>query len=359
MGKTPKGLSPDSVNRERISRLFEECCDYPPEQWDNLLERMTGTDENVRVEVKKLLSNKKRAEVFFESLGNRIDAELSPHRHHIYKPGQRIQAFKLRELISRGGMAVVFLAEKTGEAASETGKQLAAIKIMSCHAGNPWKFFRKEQSILYSISHPGIARLYDYGITREGMPYIIMEYIKGVAIDRFCDLHNPEFSDRLGLILQICDAVGYLHRKMIIHQDIKPSNLLADKSGKVKVIDLGVATVLHDAGNRSRERGFSGTLDYAPPERIKGEALSYASDIYQIGMVMHKLVAGALPPAVFDPAAFQECSPGVENLPRQVRTEMARIFSRSLSPDPAGRYQGAENLKEDIRKILVSIASPA
>jgi eukaryotic-like serine/threonine-protein kinase len=359
MVKPLRNLSSDPGNWEKISRIFEECCDLPPGQRDNMLDCLAGTDENIRVMVKKLLSNREKAGVFFDSLGNRIERELSPHPHHIYKPGQRIRTFTLKKLISQGGMAMVFLAEKTGPAAVEDGKSRAAIKIMSCHAGNPWKFFRKEQSLLYSISHPGIAALYDYGITPEGLPYIIMEYIDGVAIDRFCDLNGLDLPEKLELIVQLCDAVGYLHRKMIIHQDIKPSNLLVDNHRKLRVIDLGVATVLHDAGSRSYKNGFAGTLDYAPPEQIRGLAPTFASDVYQVGMVLHKLFSGTLPPAVFDAAHFLECYPEGEKLPLKARKEMARILARSLSPDPAARYLRTEAMKEDISALLAAIASPA
>jgi eukaryotic-like serine/threonine-protein kinase len=233
-----------------------------------------------------------------------------------------------------------------------------AIKIMSCHAGNPWKSFRKEQNILSTVSHPNIAELYDYGITREGLLYIAMEYIDGVAVDRFCDMQGLGTGDRLRLLMQVCDAIQYTHGKQIIHHDIKPSNILVDRTGKVKVIDFGVAAILNDPGNRSLSgSGFSGTLSYAAPERLEGVAPSFSSDIYQIGMVMHKLITGNLPRTCFDPAAVQGSLPGRGDLPRKVRKEMVRIFTRSLSPDPADRYQRAETLGKDIRNLLASIDS--
>lgn len=371
---------------KKVSLLFDDCSDYPPEQWNKILNRRGETDESILAEVKKLLSNREKAGTFFDSLSNRIEAELSPRHQHLYHDGDRIGKFIVKRLISRGGMAVVYLAERAvrtfanssaplkanEQHSGDTGRvpgnmaclaaagklPRAAIKVMSCHAGNPWTSFRKEQNILSKVSHPNIAELYDYGITREGLLYIAMEYIDGVAVDRFCDLHGLGTGDRLRLVVQVCDAIQYSHGKQIIHQDIKPSNILVDRTGKVKVIDFGVAAILNDPGNRSRSgTGFSGTFSYAAPERLAGAAPSFSSDIYQIGMVIHKLITGDLPRTCFDPAALQEYFPGADNFPRKVMEEMASIFARTLSPDPAARYQRAEALAEDIRSLLAGIGS--
>ncbi len=344
--------------QEKVFRLFGVCSEFPPGNWEEVLSCSGETDKKILADVKTLLSNREKAGIFFDSLGSRIEKEMSvPEYQHIYSEGDRIGNFILKGIIRRGGMAIVYLAEKIVNnpgRSTDTKNQVAAIKVMSCHAGNPWTSFRKEQKLLSEIKHPNVAALYDYGITREGLLYIIMEYVDGLAVDSYCEKYGPDILHRLKLIIQVCDAIQYSHDKQIIHQDIKPANILVDKMMQVKVIDFGISAVPDESVNPPRTgSGFQGTISYASPEQLKGSTPSYSSDIFQIGMVMHKLITGTLPRTDFEGRSCNVLMKhSREKLSHCFRKELGDILKRSLSAEPGKRHQTVSALKYDIQKMI-------
>lgn len=210
--------------------------------------------------------------------------------------GARCGPFRLVSVIARGGMGVVYSAERVdGEI-----HQRAAVKLL--HPG--WtdaqrERFLQEREILAALSHANIAHLLDAGHLNDGQPYLAMEYVDGKPIDQHCQaLTTPQ---KIELFLKVCGAVGYLHRNHLVHRDLKPSNILVTTDGEPKLLDFGISKVLDVAGDRTATALRMLTPRYASPEQASGQPVGRASDIYSLGAVLHTIVTGA-PPQELPPA---------------------------------------------------------
>ena len=206
--------------------------------------------------------------------------------------GERAGAFRLLHEIGRGGMSVVYLAERV-----EGGfQQRAAVKVVPESSNDPQlaRRFDQERRILADLEHPNIARLLDGGSTQpQGQAYLAMEYVEGRTISRYSEEEHLTLDQRLALFLQVAGAVQFAHRRLVVHRDLKPSNILVDGRGVVKLLDFGIAKLLastQPALTGSQERFL--TLDYASPELFRGGAVTTASDVYQLGLVLYELLAG-------------------------------------------------------------------
>ncbi len=196
-------------------------------------------------------------------------------------------------------MGRVFLAAR----ADDQYQQLVAIKLM--HLGL-WQShamlerFRTERQILASLTHPNIARLLDGGVTEEGSPYLVMEFVDGTPIDKYCHAHNLSLEAKLHLFRQVCSAVEYAHSHLVVHRDIKPENVLVTSDGTPRLLDFGIAKLLDPdapqemlAQTRPTERLL--TPEYASPEQIRGEPITTAADVYALGVLLYELLAGRNP----------------------------------------------------------------
>ena len=272
-------------------------------------------------------------------------------------PGLRCGPYRLERLLGRGGAGEVFLAER----ADGQVEQLVAIKLL-CR-GVPRASLRsrflQERQILARLQHPGIARLLGVGETAEGRPYLVMDYIDGVPIDVYSQ--KLDVRGKLRLFLGVCDAIAYAHRNLIIHRDIKPSNILVDKGGRPKLLDFGIAKILTAASDRTRTQERVLTPDYASPEQVRGEAQSTATDIYSLGAVLYRLLAGQSPHAfpnrtteaidaaicTTEPAPARRANP-------ELPVDLDFILLKALRKEPQERYSSVEQLVEDLRAFLES-----
>lgn len=244
--------------------------------------------------------------------------------------------------LGRGGMGAVYLAERTdGEV-----EQHVAIKVVRSSADLPvfHERFLRERRILASLNHPGIARLLDAGHTADGQPYLVMEFIDGVAIDTYC----AQFDLRgiLKLFLAVCEAVSYAHRNLIIHRDLKPSNILVDSAGRPKLLDFGIAKIL-DASEDARTLVRILTPEYASPEQMRGEAHSTATDIYSLGAVLRKLLA-CDGPKMDSPTDKTLAPPPSPDIPRDI----GFVVRKALRVEPDERYATVDAFAEDVRAFL-------
>jgi len=212
--------------------------------------------------------------------------------------GKTIGAFLITERIAAGGMGVVFLAERS----DKQYEQQVAIKIMSAQllAPDAAARFRAERQILANLDHPYIANLIDGGTTEEGLPYLVLEYIDGRPIDRYCDERQLDVRGRLELFGKVCEAVDYAHRKLVVHRDLKPSNILVDDRGNPRLLDFGIAKLISaDTFNYTvvmTRAGFAAmTPEYASPEQVRGESISVAMDVYSLGVLLYKILCGRMP----------------------------------------------------------------
>jgi len=316
-----------------VNRLFHEAIALSPEARDVFLAHAGGDDESVASEVRALVA-----------AHDALDGETGPA--HTFRSeidasaalalldeGRMIGAYRVIGEIGHGGMGTVFLAER-----NDSFRKRVAVKVLSSsrHTSEALRRFVEERQILASLEHPNIARLLDGGLTAGGIPFYVMEYVDGKAIDRYCDEHRLSIDERLLLFERVCEAVQHAHRHLIVHRDIKPGNILVNEAeGEVKLLDFGIAKVLsgdlaHPTVTRPEARFL--TPEYASPEQARGEAVSTASDIYSLGVVLYHLLAGR-PPA---PARHSADASAPLDRPRPERPSLA--VKRSSAEDPIGRH---------------------
>ncbi len=290
--------------------------------------------------------------------------------------GRQIGPWRITGIIGHGGMGAVHAVERSDGAYV----QRAALKLIRASADSPAarERFLRERQILAGLQHPNIARLLDGGFSSDGEPYFVMERIDGASIDRWCDTHALNLRQRVLLFLQVLDAVRYLHRNLVVHRDIKPSNLLVDTEGRVKLLDFGIAKQLAEAdATASRDRAL--TFEYASPEQLHDAPITTATDIWQLGIVLHRLLSGTHPfgltrdtpvarqlqqlerePASLPVAAAQADAQQAANrggltpraLARALEGNLAHVVQACLRRDPDARYASAEALANDLRAWL-------
>ncbi|MCH8479076.1 MAG: protein kinase [Wenzhouxiangella sp.] len=280
--------------------------------------------------------------------------------------GRRLGPWMLVRGIGSGGMGDVFLAERADRRFSGQ----AAIKMLRSGPGSETLLerFHSEGSILAQLDHPGIARLLDAGSSDEGWPYLVMEYVDGEPIDRFCERHQPGIDQRLQLFLQVCDAVQHAHRAFVIHRDLKPGNILVNRNGQVKLLDFGIAKLLERRGDLEQSSELALTPAYAAPEPVLGQATTATTDVHALGLLLHELLTderafGAsgqrtseviqqivhdLPPSPSQIATRQ----GNSGLARRLRGNLDAIVLKALAKQPDERYLSVEQLATDIRRHL-------
>lgn len=274
------------------------------------------------------------------------------------KEGTRIGPYKILREIGHGGMGSVYLAERD----DEHYRQQVAIKLIKPGLGGESirKRFRNEMQILAELSHPNIARLLDGGETIDGVPYLVMEYVEGRPIDVFCDEKQLSIEERLQLFSTVCAAVQYAHQHLVIHRDIKPGNILVTGEGLPKLVDFGIAKLLdHDRSDATATAMPFMTPDYASPEQVRGVAVTTATDIYSLGVVLYELLAGRRPYNLKSSAVHEVAKAICDEDPRRPSTTQKRLHAdldnivlMAMRKEPQRRYATAEQLAEDIRRHL-------
>ena len=287
--------------------------------------------------------------------------------------GTEIGRYVIVRRRARGGMATVYEADRS----DGVYRQRVAIKVLrrGIDTEDLVRRFRRERQILSSLSHPHIARLLDGGATPEGRPFLVMELVEGEPVTRYADSAQLDLRARLDLFLGVADAVHAAHRQLVVHRDIKPSNILVGPDGRAKLLDFGIARLLE--GDREHTEGGLRALtpDYASPEQLRGEPITTASDIYQLGLLLRELLTGVRPlagdtepgepplrpsRAAVEPvrnadppelrAAARSTTPA--RLARWLRGDLDTIVGTALRPEPGQRYASADELAADVRRYL-------
>ena len=277
-----------------------------------------------------------------------------------------IDRYKIEQEIGRGGMSVVYKAQRTdGEF-----DQLVAVKIMQpfgVDREDRFKRLREERQILANLNHPNIAAVFDGGVTPEGWPYMVMELVDGIPLTRYCQEKSLDLEASLQLFLNICNAVNYAHQNLVLHRDLKPGNILITNDGRVKLLDFGIAKLLDEGGSAvplTRTGAPMLTPEYAAPEQFSGNSLSTSVDVYSLGVILYELLSGERP-FEFSEKTFiemdkmvREADPprpsensGISTIRKDKLTgELDIICLKALRKEPEQRYGSVQELMEDIRR---------
>ena len=346
-------MTPDSEHWEQLQELFH-------------LAEVTRDEDRERVLTEKCPDPRFRQRVMAIFRGASIESEEQTHRRGPFISG-RIGPYLLVRQLGSGGIGTVYLVERMVGGAL----QRSALKVLSPHAAGPSfvERFRREQHILASLDHPNITRMLDGGLSEEGEPYLVMEYVDGVPLDVYCDQRHFGIDERLELFLHVCDAVAYAHRNLIVHLDLKPSNIFVTSDGTVKLLDFGTSKLIQPDSLLTTT--VMATPAYASPEQLRNEPVTTACDVYALGVILFELLSGRRPGdkasvAVMIERAMKEEEP--DSLSKAVTGEAAArrglseskllqllngdletIVTKCLSPRPKDRYPSIESLSADIQ----------
>lgn len=335
----------------QVRNLFHELADLSPEQRKRVLEERRLAP-GLRAELESLFR--------FDSENGRLTECVSGLASEILHsaPGavERCGPYRLVRLLGRGGMGEVYLGERVdGEL-----QQTVAIKLLSATGHRPgWRErFLQERQMLASLNHPSIVRVIDAGRVEDGRPYLVMEYVDGVPIDVYTS--GMQIPERLKIFLSVCEGVSHAHRRLIIHRDLKPSNILVDSSGQPKLLDFGIARLLEENdANQTAERLL--TPNYASPEQYRGQAQTTATDVYSLGAVLYRILAGRSPHESDDGRSrIVDIMTGVleisapSRLDGRISADLDLILSKALQLNAEDRYVSVDALAGDIRAFLES-----
>ncbi len=281
--------------------------------------------------------------------------------------GSQIGTYQLDQILGQGGMGSVFLANRT---TGDFDREVALKLIRSGNFGEEaTQRFRQERQILAQLVHPGIARLYDGGTSGDGRPFFTMEYVEGESIIDFLNKKGALLKERLQYFLDICKAISYAHSRLVLHLDIKPSNILVNEEGEAKVLDFGVAESVSEAEKNGTTSGSNRyTLAYGSPEQLRQEGLSTRSDVYSLGVLLYQMLTGQLPfpPKDDSPTAYKEFILSGEVKAPSVLTEFTArdihsstlqgdldaIIMRCLEKEAERRYGSVDALITDVEAYL-------
>jgi len=335
----------------------------PPELRGAFLDAACGGDDELRRDVESLLAAHDAAGSFLSSpIG--LDTEGAEDAGAPDAVPQRIGPYRILDTIAHGGMGTVYRAVRDDDAFRKT----VALKLVrgGRHSDYFERRFRQERQILARLQHPNIATVLDGGTAEGGQPYLVMEYVEGQPINRFCAAQGLGIRDRLALFRTVCGAVQYAHQNLVIHRDIKPANVLVDGSGVPKLLDFGIAKLL--ASGVDPDVAPTDTVlpmmtpEYASPEQVRGQPVTTASDVYSLGVLLYELLAGRRPYEVQTDSLESIVRTICETEPRapseavrgrsQLRGDLDTIVLKALRKEPERRYRTAHDLSEDLRRHL-------
>ena len=337
----------------RIERLFHAALELPAVEQGAFLARECGEDAATSDAVRSLLAALDAAPESWERNALELEARHAARAAHAALAGDSFGPYRIVRQIGAGGMSLVYEACRD----DEQFHKRVALKFVQPGIGGPELDgqFRKERQILAQLEHPNIARLLDGGTTADGGPYLVMEYVDGTPIDRFAGEHRLTRAERLRLFLQVCDAVQYAHRNLVVHRDLKPANILVTADGTPKLLDFGIARLLDQepAGNTLAAM----TPEYASPEQMLGHAISTSSDVYSLGVLLCVVLTGRLPYRTGTASPAQLLKAICEQEPVWERDgpivgDLDCIIRKALAKDPDHRYLSVEQLAGDLRRFL-------
>lgn len=361
---------------QEVSPYLDQVLSLPEDERGTWLESLRAERPDLANLLQKLLQEHR-------ALANEQFLERSPVPYSESSlAGQKIGAYTLISPIGQGGMGRVLLAERS----DGRFERRVAVKFLhfSIAAQGGAERFKREGRILGQLAHPNIAELIDAGVTTSGETYLVLENVEGEHIDEYCDHHKLDVDARIRLFLNVLGAVAHAHANLVVHRDLKPSNVLVTHDGKVKLLDFGIAKLLaddSDAGKATEltlEGGGALTPQFAAPEQVTGGAVTTATDVYALGVLLYLLLTGQYPTGTETHSAAQlvkaivETEPlrasqaialastkavemrdtTIEKLRRQLRGDVDTIIAKALKKDRQQRYSSATAFADDLQRYL-------
>jgi serine/threonine-protein kinase len=368
-------MPPSAETWERVQEIFNAAADLPSGDRAALLERECAGDVTLRDEVESLLASDEQATSFIEDPASAMPRDLlDATAEEEDFAGRRFGAYRVLREIGRGGLGAVYLAAR----ADEQFEKQVAIKVVKrgLDTDDILRRFRAERQILAQLDHPNIGRLTDAGSTEEGLPYFVMEYVEGESITSYCETHRLSTAARLKLFRDVCSAISYAHQHLVIHRDIKPSNILVTKDGVPKLLDFGIAKVLHSEDPLAAHT-MTGirvmTPEYASPEQVRGLPINTASDIYSLGVLLYELLTNQKPYRLTSNTSEELSRAVLDQIPERPSTAVAlrgdnlggavidqsslrgdldNIVLMAMRKEPERRYASAAAFADDIWRHL-------
>lgn len=383
-----------SSRLRQVETLFHQVLEVPADRRTGEVDRLCGRDDNLRAEVLSLLEHETPPPGFLAepAMGPAFSVDIEKGGCEECPQGD-IGPYRIERRVASGGMGTVYRASRVDGQFEQT----VAIKVVKrgMDSDEVLKRFYQERRTLAALQHPNIARLLDGGSVTDGRPYLVMEYVDGVPIDEYCNAHRLTTPQRLRLFGQVCQAVSFAHQSLVVHRDLKPNNILVATDGTPKLLDFGIAKVIHETGSADttvdHQRRY--TLEYSSPEQIDGLPPTTATDVYSLGVILYELLTGhrphryetktlgeivrvvrtvtPLPPSaavlqvaehstksqgsfeVVTPESVSQVRDGTpERLWRRLRGDLDTIALKAMHQEPARRYASAEQLALDIDRHL-------
>ena len=382
----------------QIRQIFDGALERSEVDRAAYLRVVCARDDELRREVESLLASHDSAGTFLDkpaaSISEMTQTLISSGVElQDYPPGHRVGPYELQKCIGRGGMGSVWLATRS----DNEFKKRVAIKLVKrgMDTQEILRRFRLERQVLAGLTHANIAALIDGGSTPDGLPYLVMEYVEGIRIDRYCEDHKSTITGRLKLFRDVCAAVQYAHGNLVVHRDLKAGNILVTADGIPKLLDFGIAKLIRTefdtlAAAETRPELRPMTLDYASPEQVRGEPITTATDVYSLGVLLYKLLTGKSPyglaarsdsalrkaiceqeplkPSAVvltdEKAVIPDATQKIELTHEETRDKARRRLKKKLAGDldmivlmalrkePLRRYASVEQFSEDIRRYL-------
>ncbi|MEM1269586.1 MAG: serine/threonine-protein kinase [Bacteroidota bacterium] len=372
-----------------LKDLVAAALELPPEKRESFVEERCNGDSVLQREALELLGVADEPHILdktgirLPSLGSAEEKEPAQDLKDV-----RLGPYLVGDVLGQGGMGRVY----RGRRVDETYERDVAIKVLRYRPQERQLVrFEEERRLLARLTHPNVAQIVDGGVTPQGGPYFVMEYVEGTPLLEYCDVHRLTVEERIELFVTVCDAVQYAHQNLIIHRDLKPSNILVTKEGVPKLLDFGIAKTIgetDEAVELSETEAHVMTPEYASPEQVRGESITTATDIYSLGVVLYRLLVGVSPyeadrsirfnldlditaidpqPASTSvlypknkkskPADERAASRGLSprDLKRRLKGDLDAIVAKALRKSPHERYQSAERLADDLRRHLKAL----
>jgi eukaryotic-like serine/threonine-protein kinase len=360
--------------RQRAEQIGDKALDLNAgAERDAYIEEACGQDEALKSRVLEYIGGAEGIQI------EPVIAEAAPFSYE----NKQIGPWKLLRPLGEGGFGLVYLAERNDGQV----RQLGAVKFLkgTVHSRDMELRFLDERQILANLNHPWIVRLIDAGVSREGQPYLVMDYVDdAVPIDVYCGEHELSVKDRLQLFRNVCEAVAYAHRKLVVHRDLKPSNILVTKDGTPRLLDFGVAKILdpiHRGGAQAASSTYvlMGTERYFSPEQVRREPVDTSTDIYTLGVILYELLVGTdpydlehhrtenveqvistvdpeLPSKAAEKISASSSQPRPEaRFRRQLKGDLDNILMMALRKEPQRRYASVAQFSDDIRRHLAGL----